>query len=293
MRIVLDALRLLDEGTIEKVGNESNSLHLPIGQLSFSKDSVIKGPAIDYAYFLEEERFFDGEKIVGEGNEGNWLYVIIDGMVSISKETPNGSVSLGLLGEGSYIGTFTSFEYWKNKRLATATAVGDVCLGAIDSTALYNRFCALSHDFQKLILGLSTRMKKINDRIVAPANHYPPVDNISDKADWAFEEESLCQDVLSIIDGEAYLIGKDANTGTLLSTLEEGDMVGKLPFCYVGQEPHCATVVASKDLKTQKIDTDHIMKEFTRLPRALRNMINNVATCVARTTFSFLNVKGG
>ena len=293
MKIILDALRMLDEGTIEKVGNESNSSHLPPSQLSFSKDSIIKGPAIDYAYFLDEEQFSDGEKIVGEGNEGNWLWVIIEGTVRISKDTPNGTVTLNLLGEGSYIGTFTSFEYWKNKRLATATAVGNVCLGVMDSTALYSRYCALSRDFQQLLLGLSARMKKINDQFVAPATHYQPVDNISDKGGRVFEEGNLSQDVLSIIDGEAYLIGKEANTGTILSTLEKGDMIGKLPFCYIGQEPHCATVVASKDLRTQKIDRDHIMKEFIRLPRVLRYMINNVATCVAKTTLDFMSRDSG
>lgn len=293
MRIVLDALRLLDEGAIEKVGNESHSSQLHSCQLSFSKDSIIKGPGIDYAYFLEEEQFSDGEKIVGEGNEGNWLWVIIEGTVRISKDAPNGNVTLGLLGEGSYIGTFTSFEYWKNKRSATATAVGDVCLGVMDSNALYNRYCGLSREFQKLLLGLSTRMKKINDRVIAPATPCLPANNISDKTDWVFEDESLCQDVLSIIDGEAYLIGKEAKKGTLISTLEKGDVVGKLPFCYIGQEPHCATVAASKDLKTQKIDRDEIMKEYTRLPRALRYMINNVATCVAKTTFDFIRRNNG
>jgi hypothetical protein len=71
MRIVLDALRLLDEGAIERVGNDTRSSDLNAHQLSISNNSVIKGPPIDYAYFLNEERFADGEKIVGEGDEGN------------------------------------------------------------------------------------------------------------------------------------------------------------------------------------------------------------------------------
>ena len=68
-----------------------------------------------------------------------------------------------------------------------------------------------------------------------------------------------------------------------------GDVLGKLPFYDIGQEPHGATVIASKDLETQKINTDHIMKEYARLPRVLRNMINNVSMCVAKTTFDFLH----
>ena len=67
-----------------------------------------------------------------------------------------------------------------------------------------------------------------------------------------------------------------------------GDVLGKLPFYDIGQEPHCATVIESKDLEIQKINTDSTMKEYTRPLRVLRNMINNVGTCVAKTTLDFL-----
>ena len=93
-------------------------------------------------------------------------------------------------------------------------------------------------------------------------------------------------------DGEAYLFGKEAKSDQMLMKLEKDDMLGKLPFYYIGQEPHCATVMASEDLETQKINTDNIMKEYARLPRVLRNMINNVSTCVAKTTSDFLHQNG-
>ncbi len=289
MRIVLDALRLLDEGAIERLGPDSRSSEFHLNHLSISNNSVIKGPPIEYAYFLNEERFADGEKIVGEGDEGNWIWVILEGTVRVSRETPDGPLTLGLLGEGSFIGTFTSFEYWKNARFATVTAVGNVCLGVFDFVALYARYCALSRDFQKLLLSLTTRMKKINDRMMAPSTQYQPVSMLPDGTESMFEAERLSHEVLSITNGEAYLFGKEAKSDKLLFVLEKGDLLGKLPFYDIGQEPHCATVMASKDLETQKINTDSIMKEYARLPRVLRNMINNVSTCVAKTTLDFLH----
>jgi hypothetical protein len=292
MRIVLDALRLLDEGAIERLGNEYRPSDFYPNQLSISNNPVIKGPPIDYAYFLDEERFADGTKIVGEGDEGNWLWVILEGTVRITRETSNGPLTLGLLGEGSFIGTFTSFEYWKNARFATVTAVGNVCLGVFDSVALYARYCTLSSDFQKLLLSLTTRMKKINDRMMAPSTQYQPVSMLPDGTESMFETERLSNEVLSITNGEAYLFGREAKSDKLLFMLEKDDVLGKLPFYDIGQEPHCATVIASKDFETQKINTDNIMKEYTRLPRVLRNMINNVSTCVAKTTLDFLDRDG-
>ncbi len=294
MRIVFDALRMLDEGAIERVGNGFRTSNLNLNNHSTSKNLVIKGPPIDYTYFLDEERFADGAKIVGQGEEGNWIWVVLEGTVKISRETPAGPVTLGLLGEGSFIGTFTSFKNWKNTRLANATAVGDVCLGVLDSTALYNQFCTLSSDFQKLLLSLTARMNKINDRRLRPPVQSEETDVLSEGGGSMFEEERLSNDVFSITNGEAYLFGKESNSNRLLFKLEKSDLLGRLPFCDIGQEPEYATVIPSGNLETQKISTDNIMKEYSRLPRVLRNMINNAGTCVAKTTLDYLqgdNVK--
>ena len=288
MRIVLDALRLLDEGAIESIGMKSKASIPQTDPLSLSNNSVIKGPSVDYAYFLDEERFADGQQIVGEGKEGNWMWVILKGTVKISKETPSGPVTLGFLGEGSFIGTFASFEYWKNTRFATATAVGNVCLGVLDSVALCTRYCALSRDFQKLLLGLSIRLHKINDRVVIPSAQHTTVNMPPGEAASVFEEQKLNNEAFIITNGEAYLCGKETKSDLLLFQLEKNDVLGKLPFYDIGQEPDCARVIKSKNLEIKKINTDTIMKEYARLPRVLKNMINNVSTCVAKTTFDFL-----
>jgi hypothetical protein len=125
--------------------------------------------------------------------------------------------------------------------------------------------------------------------MMAPSTQYQPVSMLPDRTESVFEEERLSHEVLSITNGEAYLFGKEAKSDQLLFMLEKGDLLGSLPFYDIGQEPHCATVIASKDLETQKINTDIIMKEYARLPRVLRNMINNVSTCVAKTTLDFLH----
>ena len=88
------------------------------------------------------------------------------------------------------------------------------------------------------------------------------------------------------------MCGKEANVELLFFPLEKGDMLGKLPFYDIGQEPDCATVIASRNLEVKKINTDIIMKEYARLPRVLQNMINNVSMCVAKTTRDFLKNDG-
>ena len=92
MEIILDGLRLLDEGNIEILG--------PAGAGSKRLDEIaksgslplIKGPLVDYTYVVDEEGFYDGDEIVHEGNHGNWIWVILEGVAQIVKETPKGAL---------------------------------------------------------------------------------------------------------------------------------------------------------------------------------------------------------
>ena len=104
MKIILDALRLLDEGVIKTVGPPGSSpingfLNHPVG----NNTSVIKGPPINYVYLIDEEKFSPDDQIVVEGNQCHGLRVILEGTVQITRETSSGSVMITHLGEGSFI----------------------------------------------------------------------------------------------------------------------------------------------------------------------------------------------
>ena len=107
------------------------------------------------------------------------------------------------------------------------------------------------------------------------------------------DEKTLSHEAFIITNGEAYLFAKESKSDQLLIKLEKGDMLGKLPFYDIGQEPHCATVMASEDLETQKINTDNIMKEYARLPRVLRNMINNASMLLLHMSFPLQSFQYG
>ena len=69
-----------------------------------------------------------------------------------------------------------------------------------------------------------------------------------------------------------------------LLTLEKDDVFGHLPFLDMGHEPYSASIRASKDLKTDKLDGLEIQHEYENLSRGFRNLIDNMSTCIAVTT---------
>jgi CRP-like cAMP-binding protein len=91
---------------------------------------------VDYLYIVDEEEYHDGRVVVKEGGHGKWIWVVLEGTVTVTKDTPKGSVTLARLGEGSYIGSFTSLLFQDLARSATATAEGDVRLGLLDTQRL-------------------------------------------------------------------------------------------------------------------------------------------------------------
>ena len=58
---------------------------------------------IDLLYIRDEEIHQDGTVIFEEGGFSDWVYVIIEGEVKVSKNTPKGKVTVATLGEGDLI----------------------------------------------------------------------------------------------------------------------------------------------------------------------------------------------
>ncbi|MBW1893155.1 MAG: DUF4388 domain-containing protein, partial [Deltaproteobacteria bacterium] len=71
MEITLDAMKMLDEGLIEKLG----PISFAGGATADTDDSnhsipIVKGPLVDYMYVADEEDYKDGETIVQQGKYG-------------------------------------------------------------------------------------------------------------------------------------------------------------------------------------------------------------------------------
>ncbi len=151
MEIILDGLRLLDDGQIPVLGPSEN--FLPHGaEKDVSGIPLIRGPLVDYMFVVDEE-YFEDENVVVEGRYGSWIWVILEGVAEIVKETPAGPIPVLRLGEGAFIGNLSSFLLHQHfERTYSARAAGKLQLGVLDSQRLSKEFAGsrqLSEDSRK------------------------------------------------------------------------------------------------------------------------------------------------
>jgi hypothetical protein len=286
MEIVLDALRMLDDGLISKVGsppikNEdaekdlelANTMNLP----------VVKGPLVDYLYVVKEEFYENKARIVKEGNHGKWMWTIYEGNVNVSRKTSDGNILLARLGEGCFIGTIRALLFGEYERNATVTAEGDVRLCLLDAEPLYHEFASLSMDFRTLLLSLDHRLRMINDSAVRQSTEKNlrqlPKDN------RIYINKFQSQDDLYIIrEGKADIIGQKAKEDMPLISLDKNDVFGNIPFMDFGHEPKSAAVMVSKDFDAVRLDTTGILEEYNNLSCTFKNLIFNLCNNLFMTT---------
>ena len=163
MEIILDGLRMLDEGKIERLGSSSAKQKSQESRAISGDLPFIKGPLVDYSYVVDEEVFYNGDEIVREGNHGNWVWVILEGTAEILKESTNGPLRIARIGDGAFLGSVASLLAGDNVRSATVVAVGNVQLGMLDSQQLTGELASLSADFRGLINSIDLRLRQVTD----------------------------------------------------------------------------------------------------------------------------------
>jgi CRP-like cAMP-binding protein len=102
----------------------------------------------------------DGETIFREGDQGDCMYVIQKGSVSIVKETRDGDVHIATLREGEIFGEMALFE--RLPRSATAISLGDAHLLTVDKKKF---FTSISKDPTlafRILEAMSSRTRRIN-----------------------------------------------------------------------------------------------------------------------------------
>ena len=286
MEIVLDALRMLDDGEITKVGpppllqeekeediEDENNFKLP----------VTKGPLVDYLYVIREEFYEDRSKIVQEGKHGKWMWTIYEGNVKVTRKTSNGNLVLARLGEGCFIGTIRALLFGEYERNATVTADGDVRLCLLDAEPLYHEYASLSMDFRSILLSLDHRLRIINDIAVEQYIN----DNLKEysKDNKIYINKFQSQDDLYLIrEGKADIIAQKERGDLPLLSLDKNDIFGNVPFMDFGHEPRSASVMVSKDFNAVKLDTEGLMEEHDRLSCTFKNLIHNMCTNLFMTT---------
>jgi CRP-like cAMP-binding protein len=282
MEIVLDALRMLDDGDIKKLGPPADAKE---GKAD-KKDAlpVIKGSITDYSYISGEEEFDDSRLIVKEGRFGKWIWIVLEGTAEVRRETDKGPITITRLGEGSFIGTITALLYGQYARKSTVVADGKIILGLLDTERLAREFNDFSHEFKAVLLSLDRRLIKITDRVVA--FHTKKNKNISlpKGAKTIIKKGSSGQDVFAITKGTAYVTDQTQEGNFPLFTLEKEDVFGNLPFMDIGHEPRSASVLASDDIKTTNLNMESLQKEYESLSNMFRSFIYSICTSISLTT---------
>jgi CRP-like cAMP-binding protein len=290
MEIVLDALRMLDDGLVEKIGPEtcrvvSVSQADPAGTGLRERLPLMKGPLVDYMHIIDEEGFRDGVTIVSEGGHGSWIWVILEGTVRVARQTEKGSMNIARLGEGCFIGALTSFLRRDYARNASVIAEGPVQLGVLDTQRLHREFALLSAEFRELIPGLDIRLNKVTDRAVEIFQGTNRIEeSLPEGEKLIVKEGGFDKDLYFITSGTARVIKKNPKGYLPLLDLGEGDFFGDIQFLKMGHEPQHASVAGPDELVFKKVNSRSLQKEYQKLSGTLRNLIDNTCLCISITT---------
>ncbi len=284
MEIILDGLRLLDEGKIEKLGQTTAAKKQSGSQVTSGKLPLIKGPLVDYSYIVDEEGFYDGDEIVQEGNHGDWIWVILEGTAEIVKNTASGHLQLLRIGDGAFLGSVAALLATGRVRSATVRAVGNVQLGMLDSQLLANELANVSADFKGLLISIDTRLRQVIEMAAKIKNNNTDLNSMIQGKKQLIKQGQNEERLFSIKEGQA-VIARQTESGLIsLAHLKKGDYFGRVPFLDMGHEPYSAAVFSSEDLKLAAVDIDRLKSEHEGLSSTLKNIIEHLATSISVTT---------
>ena len=284
MEIILDGLRLLDEGKIKKLGPATAAKSTPETQTASGKLPLIKGPLVDYSYVVDEEGFYDGDEIVQEGNHGDWIWVILEGTAELIKDANSGPIEILRVGDGAFLGSVAALISGGKVRSATIKAVGNVQLGMLDSQLLANELANVSAEFKSLLTSIDSRLRQVIEMAVALKNNNNHFDNLIKSKKQLIKQGQKEERLFIIRDGEAIIARQTDNGYVPLVRLKKGDFFGKIPFLDMGHEPYSAAVFSSADLKLAAVDTAKLKSEHEELSSTLKNIIEHLATSISVTT---------
>jgi len=295
MQIVLDALRMLDDGVIKKVGAPL-SVQDAVGEGAEGApgtkvvSQTIKGPFVDYSFIIGEEEFREGDRVIKEGAHGKWIWVILEGLVEVNRESSNGPITVARMGEGCFAGTISALLFQEHARSANVRALSSVRLGLLDTERLSRIFTSLSPDFRSVLVSLDRRLRRITDRVVDLFTNQDSLAGAAEGKATVLEKGSPKEELFTILDGEALVVGESQKGVLPVVLLVKEDIFGFLPFLDTGLEPRSAAVAASKELKTRPLDPDALQKEYNRLPATFKNLIYHMGLCIFTTTRTLYHI---
>jgi len=285
MEIILDGLRLLDEGQVEVLGPTTTVEGETDPSLAKSGSiPLLKGPLVDYSYVVDEEGFYGGDEIVQEGNHGNWIWVILEGVAEISKESPGGALKILRISDGAFLGSITALLKGDNIRSATVTAVENVQLGMLDSQLMTSELANLSLEYREFLGSLDERLKQTTQMSVDLYSGDKKIGELLKGKKILIKQGQDEKRLFRVRSGHAY-IARETEAGVVpIACLQKGDYFGHIPFLDLGHEPYSASIFASPDLKLSSMDPQELQREHEKLSSTLKNIIAHLSTSISVTT---------
>ena len=286
MEIVLDGLRMLDEGIIKRLGPGSEEKGQSGRTGSLSQLPLIKKPITHYAFLVEEEEFSKGTTIIEEGEFGNWIWIVLHGTAEMSKKTIAGPTKILRVGQGAFLGNISSMMAMGRRRIATFTATETIRLGVLDLEPLYAEYSGLSDEFRSLLLSLDNRFREITERLSEIHSGI----HMSQKTFFNSKETpdsgKRIETPFLILKGSAAIVEDMKSQPFPLINLVPDDFFGPLSFLEMGHEPFSASVYFSDDLKTTPLDPEALQSEYDQLSDTLKNMIEFSLNCISIATMA-------
>jgi len=289
MEVILDGLKKMDDGQIKKLGPQT----LVQAAGSSKKGSgipVIKGPLIDYNFVVDEEEYTAGTPIVQEGKHGNWIWVVLEGVVDIVKQTPQGPLTIVKISEGTFIGSMASFLLEGNIRSASAIAATNVQLGVIDAQRVSSEYARLSPEFKGLLRSLDNRMVQVSDRVVDFHLKTNKLKEFIKSMKLVLKQGDKKEKLYVITAGKACVVRASDKGNIPLISLEREDYFGYHPFLDMGHEPYSASIAGSEDLAVKEIGLAKLHNEYDQLSSTVKHLIENISANISITTLAAADI---
>ena len=120
------------------------------------------------AYLASHEDYTAGDIIIEEGSKGDWVYVVLEGQVKVTKRTSVGMLTIDILKKGSIFGEMALFGNVLQARSASVIAAdGDAQVGVLDTRQLIEDYESIAFELRLLIKSLIMGLKESNEKAAA------------------------------------------------------------------------------------------------------------------------------
>ena len=120
------------------------------------------------AYLASHETYKAGDIIIEEGNKGDWVYVVLEGQVKVTKRTSVGMLTIDVLKKGSIFGEMALFGNALQARSASVIAAdGNARVGVLDTRQLIEDYESIALELRLLIKALIMGLKESNEKAAA------------------------------------------------------------------------------------------------------------------------------